>query len=135
MFQYVYRGSKFLLVGWIGMIVNSSCLYLFKGILGFPLIPASLMAIEIAIIHNFFWHRHWTWRDRNGDKSQSFSKQLLTYNLMMGSVDLVVNVSILWVLTTVFGVHYLISNIVGMMCGPLIKFWLNEKVVFRKREK
>lgn len=129
----LFRGTKFNLVGWMGMLVNSGCLYLFKGILGIPLIPASMMAIEIAIIHNFIWHRYWTWKDRNGNSNQSFLRQLLTYNLITGLVDLLVNVSVLWLLTTAFGVYYLISNIAGMIAGPFIKFWLNEKIVFKKR--
>ena len=133
LFQLLFRGSKFILVGWIGMIVNSCCLFLFKGILDVPLIPASLMAIEIAIVHNFFWHRHWTWRDRNGEEDQSLLRQLLTYNLMTGSVDLVANVTVLWLLTTFLGIYYMIANIAGMIMGPFIKFWLNEKVIFRKR--
>lgn len=132
LFQHLFRGSKFILVGWIGMIVNSGCLYLFKGVLGFPLIPASLMAIEIAIVHNFFWHRNWTWRDRNGDENQSLLRQLLTYNLMTGSVDLVANVTVLWLLTTFLGIYYMIANIAGMIVGPFIKFWLNEKVIFKE---
>ena len=51
-------------VAWLGMLVNTGCLYLFKGVLGFRIIPASVLAIEISIIHNFIWLRHWAWRDR-----------------------------------------------------------------------
>jgi len=124
--RLIFRGTKFNLVGWAGMLVNSGCLYLFKGVLGVPLIPASMIAIEIAIVH-------WTWKDRNGNGEKPFLLQLLTYNLMTGAVDLVANVTILWMLTTIFGVYYLISNIFGMIIGPFIKFWLNEKVIFKKR--
>ncbi|RLC37140.1 hypothetical protein DRH29_02975 [candidate division Kazan bacterium] len=132
--RLIFRGTKFNLVGWAGMLVNSGCLYLLKGVLGVPLIPASLIAIEIAIVHNFFWHRYWTWKDRNGNGEKPFLIQLLTYNLMTGAVDLVANVTVLWMLTTMFGVYYLISNIFGMIMGPFIKFWLNEKVIFKKRD-
>ncbi len=129
------RGTKFNLVAWLGMLVNSGCLYLFKGILGVPLIPASLMSIEIAIVHNFIWHRHWTWGDRDGEHPPPFLKQLLIYNLMTGLVDLVANVTVLWLLTTFLDIYYLIANVAGMILGPFIKFWLNEKVIFKKRGK
>lgn len=131
-YNLLFRGTKFNLVGWLGMVVNSGCLYFFKGILGVPLIPASLLSIEIAIIHNFIWHRYWTWKDRKSDHPLPFLKQLIVYNLMTGLVDLVVNVTILWVLTTFFGVYYLIANIAGMIMGPFIKFWLNEKIIFKE---
>ena len=60
----LFRGGKFMAVAWLGMAVNTGCLYVFKGLLHVRLIPASVMAIEIAIIHNFIWFRTWTWRDR-----------------------------------------------------------------------
>ncbi len=116
------------------MAVNSGCLYLFKGVLGLPLIPASLMAIEIALVHNFIWHRQWTWRDRSRENRSPFLKQLAVYNLATGVVDLVANVTVLWLLTTFLGIYYMIANIAGMVMGPLVKFWLNDKVIFKVRK-
>ncbi len=116
-------------------MVNTGVLYLMKGVLGIPLIPASMIAIELAIVHNFIWHRNWTWKKRIADKPEPFFKQLLVYNTATGLVDILVNVSLLWILTTFFGVYYLIANVIGMIMGPVIKFWLNEKVIFRKQRK
>jgi putative flippase GtrA len=128
---HLFHGGKFMLVAWIGMGVNTAFLYLFKGVLHVRIIPASLMAIEIAIIHNFIWLRLWAWGDRDRS-SQPFWKQLAVYNVATGAVDLVLNVSILWVLSTFLGVHYLLANILGMIMGPFAKFWLNDKVVFKE---
>ncbi len=128
---FVLRSGKFMAVAWLGMLVNTACLYLFKGVLYIPIIPASMMAIEIAIIHNFIWMRYWAWRDRQN--RPPFLKQLLLYNAATGAVDLTANVSILWTLSTFFGVHYLLANILGMAAGPFIKFWLNEKLIFREK--
>ncbi len=129
----LFRGTKFMIVAWIGMLVNTGCLYFFKGVLGVRLIPASVMAIEIAIIHNFFWLRFWAWGDRGAsDGRPPFVKQLLIYNVATGAVDLAANVTILWVLSTLFGVQYLVANIMGMILGPFIKFWLNERIIFKE---
>jgi dolichol-phosphate mannosyltransferase len=122
-----------MIVSWIGMGVNTAFLYLFKGILGIPIIPASMMAIEIAIIHNFIWYRNWAWADRREQSARlPFFRQLLLYNVATGAVDLLVNVSILWLLYRFFGVYYLVANIIGMILGPFIKFWLNEKIIFKE---
>jgi putative flippase GtrA len=110
--------------------VNTVCLYALKGVLHVPIIPAGLISIEIAIIHNFIGNRLWTWKDRYGENPPPFWKQLLKYNLMTGCVDLTINVTILWVLTTFAGINYLISNLAGMIISPFIKFWLNEKYIF-----
>lgn len=122
-----------MIVAWIGMAVNTALLFLFKGVMGIPLIPASLLAIEIAILHNFIWLRYWAWSDRKTDNQRPpFWKQLIVYNLATGAVDLMANVTILWVLATLFGVHYLVANIIGMILGPFIKFWVNDKLIFKE---
>ena len=116
-------------VAWLGMAVNTGCLYVFKGLLHVRLIPASVMAIEIAIIHNFIWYRSWTWRDR--PNKPPFFQQLIKYNIATGAVDFLGNVSVLWILATFLNIHYLLANILGMIAPPFIKFWLNEKVIFK----
>ena len=128
----IFRGGKFMVVGWMGMLVNTGCLYLLKGVWGLKLIPASLLAIEIAILHNFIWFRHWAWKDRLKASPVGFFRQLLTFNAAIGVVDLAANVSVLWSLTTFFRIHYLLANLAGMIAGPFIKFWLNEKLIFRE---
>ena len=27
-------------------------------------LPATLLAVEAALLHNFLWHERWTWSDR-----------------------------------------------------------------------
>ena len=132
LFRHLFRGGKYLVVAWVGMLVYTGCLYLFKGVWGIPIIPASILAIEIAIIHNFIWFRHWAWKDRV--HRPSFFKHLIIFNAATGAVDFVGNVSVLWALTTFAGVHYLVANVLGMIVPPFIKFWLNEKFIFREKE-
>jgi putative flippase GtrA len=130
----VFRGGKFMLVAWLGMVVNTGYLYLFKGVLRIPIIPASMMAIEIAIIHNFIWYRQWAWKDRGGITGRpGFLRQLFAYNVATGVVDFTMNVSVLWALSTFLHVHYLIANILGMIAGPFIKFWINDRMIFKER--
>jgi putative flippase GtrA len=47
-------------------------------------------------------------------------------------VDFSANIAVLWSLATFFGVHYLLANVLGMIAPPFIKFWLNEKLIFRE---
>jgi len=128
----LFRGGKFMAVGWLGMLVNSAVLFTLKGGLHVPLIPASMIAIEVAIIHNFIWHRQWAWAERNNGHKKSFFRQLLLYNAATGAVDFSVNISVLWSLSTFLNVHYMLANIVGMCAGPFVKFWLNDKIIFKE---
>ena len=91
-------------------------------------------SIEIAIVHNFVWFRCWAWRDRFAGRRISFLRQLVAYNAVTGVIDLTGNISVLWALTTFLGMHYLIANVLGMIVPPILKFWLNEKLFFRKEK-
>jgi putative flippase GtrA len=51
--------------------------------------------------------------------------------LATGSVDFLVAVPTLWTLSTVFNIHYLAANLLAMIAPPLIKFYLNEKHIFK----
>lgn len=128
---YLHRGYKFMLIAWLGAVVNTACLYFFKGVLGIRIIPASILAIEIAILHNFIWYRYWAWRDRREENYQPFWPQFLKYNLATGSVDFLVAVPTLWALSTFLKIHYLAANLLAMILPPIIKFYLNEKHIFK----
>ncbi len=51
-------------VGSLGVSVQLSMLALLKGFLGVYYLAATVVAVEIAILHNSFWHERWTWGDR-----------------------------------------------------------------------
>jgi putative flippase GtrA len=57
------RIATFLAVGALGFAVQMSAL---AGLLaaGCPALIATAAAAAISVVHNFFWHEHWTWADR-----------------------------------------------------------------------
>lgn len=112
-------------------MVNLSALWVLKGRLDIPLMVAGACAIELAIIHNFTWHYFLTWRERVAHTARDYLTRLLKYNLVTASIDFVVNLTVLYVLTEYFGVYYLVANIVGMLAGPVLKFLANEFLIFR----
>ena len=58
------RWFKFNAVGAVGIAVQLAALALFKSGLGSPLEYATSAAVEVAVLHNFFWHERWTWGAR-----------------------------------------------------------------------
>jgi dolichol-phosphate mannosyltransferase len=128
------RYIKFQFVAWIGTLVNMGVLWLLKGVLDAPLMLAGACAIELAIIHNFTWHYFLTWRERVAHTTGDYFLHLAKYNVVTASIDFVVNLTVLYVLTKYFGVYYLVANIIGMLAGPVLKFLANEFLIFRHKK-
>ena len=73
------RWWKFNLVGAMGMVLQLVALALINRWNGGHYLWASAAAIELAVLNNFVWHLHYTWRDRR-DTSALLPK-LLRFHL------------------------------------------------------
>ena len=60
----VNRWTMFASVGALGLVVQLASLGALTWIARWGYLPATVAAVEIAVIHNFLWHERWTWRDR-----------------------------------------------------------------------
>lgn len=127
------RIFSFQFIGWIGTLVNLALLWLFYDVLGWSLLISGALAIEAAIVHNYVWYYFWTWSDRVDYTVRDFCVLLFKYNVLTAFVDFVIRLSILWVLTEYFGVHYLISDIIGMCITPLFKYLVNDFYIFKTK--
>jgi len=128
------RFLKFCLVGGGGVILNMGMLYLFTDIVGLYYLLSSIVAIEIAILNNFFWNDIWTWRDRRAKGPVQFLKRLLKYNVSANLSSFVGNIVTLWILTSILGWYYMYANVVGIMVGVILNFSLNDRWTYRKRK-
>ncbi len=118
------RFIKFCLVGLSGVGVNEGLLWLLKGSVGLPLFLASAISIEISIISNFTLNNLFTFRDRRFASPKSNLNRLLIFN-MVSLGGLGINLGILLLLTEVFGIHYLISNLCGIAVAALWNYTLS----------
>jgi hypothetical protein len=55
---------KFNAVGAMGMVVQLGLVAVFNRLMAGRYLLATALAIEITLLHNFFWHVRYTWRDR-----------------------------------------------------------------------
>jgi dolichol-phosphate mannosyltransferase len=119
---------KFAIVGGSGVIVNMGCFFLLTRYAGLHIEYASPIAIEISILTNFFLNNIWTFRKRN--TNVGLASRILRYHLVTGLAGLV-NYGILLLLAKVFGVNDLIANLVGIIIGTFINFFLNSLWTWR----
>lgn len=116
---------KFALVGLSGIVVNQGLLALLHLVAGIPVKWAGAVAIECAILNNFFLNYFWTWR-RHG--SRPFGSKFIRYHLtalISGILNYLILVSL-----TAFGWHPLAANLVGIAVGMLVNFLLNHYWTF-----
>ena len=99
---------KFLFVGGLGVIINSLALVVLHQLLRFPLVIASLAAVELAIVNNFIWNDRWTF----GRKKLSLQR-FFQFNLVSCG-GLVITTGTLWVLVTHLAAPYLLANLLGI---------------------
>ncbi len=127
------RLIKFGIVGATGIVVNMGSLYLLTEIGKIPYFVASLIAIELSILSNFSINLGWTWKDRS-EAGTTWAK-LLRYHIGVGITAFFGNYLILIALTEWFGVHYLISNLVGICIGTFANYVVNDLWTFKSRNK
>ena len=75
----------------MGMVVQLVALALINRWTGGHYLVASAVAIELAVLHNFVWHVHYTWCDRRDDPA--VLSRLLRFHLSNGLVSIVGNLA------------------------------------------
>lgn len=125
------RLIKFGCVGASGVIVNMGGLYLLTDLGNLPYFVASVIAIELSIISNFTINLLWTWSDRS--EEGTVWRKFIRYHIGAGVTAFLGNYLILILLTEVFGMHYLISNLIGIGVGTFSNYIINDLWTFRRR--
>ena len=122
------RWWKFNLVGAMGMVVQLVALALFNRWNGGHYLWASAAAIELAVLHNFVWHLHYTWRDRRDDSA--LRPQLLRFHLSNGLVSILGNLALMRILVHEAHFPVIVSNSIAILCCSVLNFYLGDLWAF-----
>jgi putative flippase GtrA len=118
------RSLAFAVVGAIGLAFQLAALHLLV-VCGVPVAAAAAMAVVVAILHNFAWHRCWTWRDRSG----SWPAQLARFAGLNGVVSIAGNVALTSGLVA-SGVPLAAANLAAVAACGVANFLLADRAVF-----
>ena len=119
------RFLRFNAVSALGIGVQLAALWLLTGA-GVNVLAATTLAVAAAVVHNFVWHRRWTWADRNAGLVRTF----LSFAAANGAVSLATNLVVMASPVSVVGLAPLLANLVAIGSAGLINFWLGDRVVF-----
>ena len=115
------RWVKFNAVGIAGAAVQLAALSLAVK-LGMNYLAATALAVEIALLHNYFWHARWTWRGRPG--------RLWRFQLSNGLVSILSNLVLMRIFAGRAGLPIAAANLLAILCTSVINFLLGDRWVF-----
>ena len=124
------RWLKFNAVGAMGIVVQLLALALLLRLLEFHYIWATVLAVETAVVHNFFWHWGWTWADRRRGGLKYMAGTLLRFNLSNGMISLFGTVLCTGVLTGIFKLNPLLANVLSLGPCCVINYLVSDRLIF-----
>ncbi len=125
------RFIKFGAAGLSGVFVNEGVLFLLTEFAGLLYIFSSLIAIETSILSNFIVNDFWAFSDRKKRGKRNFFLRITKWNLARVLTG-VVNLLILYILTE-NGMHYLISNLIGIFVATILAYGMSVFWVWNER--
>jgi putative flippase GtrA len=115
------RWAKFNTVGAIGVAVQLGGLALLIQ-LGVHYLVATALAVEAAVLQNYYWHTRWTWKGREGS--------LWRFHLANGLLSLISNLAWMHIFTGWMVIPPLPANLLAIALTSTANFLLGDRWVF-----
>lgn len=124
------RCLKFYTVGLLGVIVHLGLLCIFVRVFQMRYQLATALAVEMAVLHNFVWHRKWTWADRPVEGLAAVGARLVRFNLSNGLFSILGNLFFMQLFADVLGFGPVISSLFSVIPCALLNFLVSDRWVF-----
>ncbi len=119
---------RFAVVGGGGVLVNSAALFALYHWVGLPLLVASGIAVELAVVHNYLLNDRWTFALRTPSTGR-----FVKFNIsVLGG--LAINVVLVWSLVHA-GMHLLLANCLGIAAAFAVNFVCSTGWVWGRRSR
>jgi putative flippase GtrA len=126
------RLLRFSMVGALGVVVQLGALAVFIAV-KVDYLRATALAVESAVLHNFLWHRRFTWSDRAQPGIRNFFPSLLRFHVSNGLVSLMGNLILMRLLVGNLKIPLLIANLGSIAICFAANFMASDRWVFRPR--
>ena len=123
----LYRFARFSAVGAGGVIVQTVTLAVLLRVGSIHYLAATACAVELSVLHNFIWHKKWTWADRPGTRT---AIRLLRFNATNGAMSLIGNLAFMYVFVSMLKLDPHAANLITIAVCSLVNFALADRYVF-----
>lgn len=120
---------KYGIVGASGTIISMLTLYILTDIASIYYLLSGIAAVELSLINNFFWNDRWTFRLHKHANSKL--TRLLHYHII-SITGAIADIALLYILTSWFGIYYLLSNFIAIVCVFFVNYVINSKITWKK---
>ena len=127
--QTTHRIVRFSLVSALGIGVQLATIWVLMQIAGMHYAAATIVGVSAAVVHNFVWHRRWTWAERAAGAGVLMT--FAGFVLGNGLVSLAGNLALMVVLVGTFGVPAIVANAAAIVACGCVNFFVGDRLVFR----
>jgi putative flippase GtrA len=122
--------SVFSLVGFGGFLIQISAIAALTRFAGWSAIAATVVALELAALHNFIGHSRWTWGDRRASSVRLWLRRYWRYQAAK-TASLGANLAITTVLTYC-GLPVEVANCAAVLACALPNYLVADQFVFSR---
>ena len=122
------RFGRFSLVGFMGALLQLILISILSKRLGGVRV-ATLIAVEITILHNFIWHERFTWKDRATKSSRERLGRIARFHFGNGFTSLAGNTLLMYWVVERLNRPPLPTAIAGIALCSMANFWLADRWV------
>jgi len=126
-FSRAQRISVFIAVGWLGFALQLTALALLTSLAHWPWLPATIVAVELAVVHNFIWHERVTWCDRTAFSS---FERFARFNIATGMTSIAGNIVLTAICVGVVGLPPIVANAIAVGTMSVVNFFVADRWVF-----
>lgn len=123
---------RFVLVGLTGLIVNNGIMALLVEMAGLHYLFAAVLSTQGSTGWNFAWTEGWVYRDRPQPRRSMWGRLLSFF--AMNNAALLLRGPLLALFVSVFGMHYLVGNLLSLVVMMLARFVISDRMIWRKRD-
>jgi dolichol-phosphate mannosyltransferase len=123
------RFARFGLVGASGLLVNTVLLALLTDVVGLFYVVSAVIATQGSTLWNFCLTELWVFSDR--DHKRGVGTRMALF-FLMNNAALAVRGPLLILLTSGFGIHYVVSNVISLLGLTLVRFALADTWIWAK---
>ena len=119
---------KYIISGGTAAVVDITLLILFTEVFGWWYLVSAITAFIIAFGISFTLQKFWTFRDH---ATENIHVQASMY-LVVSAVNLGINTLLMYFFVDIFGIWYVVSQILAGGLIALSSFFIYKKLIFRK---